>query len=178
MEKVLFSEEQRYNQWWLWVIMLLALFAVLVPFLYGIYSQEVLKKPFGDNPMSTAGLIVTGSFSVFIMIVAVLILYKLRLKIKITNEAFWFSYPPIINKWKKIVPEEIDKFAIRIYSANREFGGHGMKKRRKYGMSYTVSGNIGLQLYLKNGKKLLLGTQKKQAIEYAMAKMMQGENSG
>ena len=36
----------------------------------------------------------------------------------------------------------------------------------------TVSGKIGLQLYLKNGAKLLIGTQKKQAIEYAMEKLM------
>ena len=175
MEKVLFSEEQRYNQWWLWLIMLLALSAVLVPFLYGIYSQEVLDKPFGDNPMSTSGLIVTGSFSVLIMIVAIFILLKLRLKTKITTEALWFSYPPIINKWKKIVPEEIERYQIRTYATSREFGGHGMKRRRKYGMSYTVSGNVGLQLYFKNSKKLLIGTQKKQAIEYAMEKLLNKE---
>ena len=50
-----------------------------------------------------------------------------------------------------------------------------MKRRRKYGMSYTVSGNIGLQIYFKNGKKLLIGTQRKQALEYAMEKLMQKE---
>ena len=175
MEKVLFSEEQRHDQWWFWLIMIFLLFAVIVPFLYGIYSQEILDKPFGDNPMSTEGLIVTGSFSVIIIIVVILLLFKLRLKTKITTDALWFAYPPIINKWKKIVPEEIDKFEIRTYSSTREFGGHGMKRRRKYGMSYTVSGNIGLQIYFKNGRKLLIGTQRKQAIEYAMEKMMNRE---
>ncbi len=45
-------------------------------------------------------------------------------------------------------------------------------------MAYTIAGNIGLQLYMADGKKFLLGKQNKQAIEYAMKKMMKGENSG
>jgi hypothetical protein len=38
-----------------------------------------------------------------------------------------------------------------------------------------VSGNIGLELVLKTGRKVLFGTQKSQAIKYAMEKMMNGE---
>jgi hypothetical protein len=34
--------------------------------------------------------------------------------------------------------------------------------------AYNVKGNIGLQLGLKNGKKLLLGTQKGAEIEAAL----------
>lgn len=177
MKKILFSEEQRYNQRWLWLIMQLAVFTALAPFLYGIYSQEVLNKPFGDEPISTGGLIVIGSFSVLIIVFVFLILFKTRLKTKITYEELWISFPPIRKKWKKIKPGEILKFETRIYRAKREFGGHGMKRKLRSGMSFTVSGNVGLQLYFKDGKKLLIGTQKKQAIEYAMDKMMQGERS-
>jgi len=60
-------------------------------------------------------------------------------------------------------------------NAVREFGGHGLKKTLKNGTSYTLSGNVGLQLYFVGGKKLLIGTQKKQALEYAMHKLMTGE---
>jgi hypothetical protein len=34
---------------------------------------------------------------------------------------------------------------------------------------------VGLQLYFVGGKKFLIGTQKKQALEYAMRKLMTGE---
>jgi hypothetical protein len=172
MEKVLFKEEQRFTQWWLWLIMAITLLSVLIPFAYGIYSQKVLDKPFGENPMSTGGLVVTGISSVLIVGVILLLLFGARLKTRITYEGIFVSYPPIINKWKKYVPDEIDKYEVRAYKANREFGGYGIKSRRKYGQSYTISGNTGLQLYFKNGKKLLIGTQKKQAIEYAMGKLM------
>jgi len=172
MEKVLFKEEQRFSQWWLWLVLIGAFLTVLIPFGCGIYSQEVLNKPFGDTPMSTEGLIVVGVFSNLMMAFIFYLLIKSKLKTKITSAGIWVSYPPIINKWKKFTPSEIEKYEVRTYRANWEFGGHGMKRRKKFGQSYTVSGNIGLQLYFKNGKKLLIGTQKKQAIEHAMGKIM------
>ena len=178
MEKVLFTEEQRRNQWWLWLIMLLALFASTVPSIYGIYSQEVLNEPFGRNPTSTVGLIITACVSLVVMAFVMFLVFGSKLKTKITNDAIWVAYPPIIRKWKKISPEEIDRYEIRTYRAKREYGGHGMKRRPKYGRAYTMYGNIGLQLYFKDGKKFLIGTQRKQALEYAMEKLIGKEKTG
>ena len=178
MEKILFSEEQRFMQWWLWAILIFMLFSILCPFVYGIYSQEILHEPFGDSPMSTEGLVVIGISSLLLLVLIIVIFIRLRLKTKITNESVWFAFPPIIRKWKKYTPSEIEKYEIRIYKAVRQYGGYGMKRRWKYGQSYTVSGNIGLQLYLKSGKKVLIGTQKKQAIQYAMDKLMSSKKSG
>ena len=175
MEKILFSEEQRFRQWWLWLILLLSLSAVVVPFAIGIYSQVVLDQPYGDNPMSTEGLIVTGVFSILLMGFIFLIIGQARLKTKITNEALYVSFMPLLRKWKKYKPVEIDRFEVRTYKAKREYGGYGIKRRRRSGQAFTISGNTGLQLYLNNGKKVLIGTQKKQAIEYAMRKLMEGE---
>ena len=175
MEKVLFSEEQRFNQWWFRLIMILTLLAVLAPFVTGIYHQVVLKEPFGDNPMSTQGLVVTGIFSLFTMLFIFLKIFKSKLLTKITADSLLISFPPFMRKWKTITPEEIERYEIRTYRAKREFGGHGIKRRLRSGQSYTVSGNIGVQLYFKNGKKLLIGTQRKQAFEYAMRKLMEGE---
>jgi len=176
MEKVLFKEEQRFTQWWLKLIMVLILLSVLIPFSYGVYSQEVLDKPFGDNPMSTAGLIVTGITSLLILGGIVVLLFVARLKTRITNEGLSVSFPPFINKWKKYNPNEIENYEVRTFKAKREYGGYGIKRRRKYGQSFTISGNTGLQLYFKNEKKLLIGTKKKQAIEYAMGKLMDEES--
>ena len=177
MEKNLFQEEQKFNRRLLIVIFLVSFFSVISPFLYGIYSQEVLHKPFGDKPISTGGLIIIGFFTTAIVVGANWLILRMNLKTKITGEAIWVCFPPLIRKWEKILPDQIEKYEIRIYNSKREFGGHGIKRRFKYGTSYTVSGNTGLQLYFKNGKKLLIGTQKKQAIEYAMGKLMKGENS-
>ena len=156
--------------------MVLSLLSVVIPFSYGVYSQEILDKPFGDNPMSTPGLIVTGIISLLIVGGIVILFFTARLKTRITNEALYVLFPPFINKWKKYEPKEIKNYEVRAFKAKREYGGYGIKKRRKHGLSYSISGNLGLQLYFMNGKKLLIGTQKKQAIEHAMGKLMHGEN--
>ena len=68
---------------------------------------------------------------------------------------------------------EIDKYEIRKYHPNREYSGHGVKRgKRKSGKAYTVSGRLGLQLFFSNGEKVLIGTKRKEAIKYAMEKMM------
>lgn len=175
MEKIIFQEEQKGNQVWLTIILVISLFSVVTPFAYGVYSQEVLQKPFGNNPVSTGTLIAIGLAAVIIIGTANLLLVRMRLKIKVTNEALWFSFPPL-KRWKKITPEMIHHYEIRTYNAHREFGGHGLKKTRKAGTSYTLGGNVGLQLYFVDGKKFLIGTQKKQALEYAMRKLMTDES--
>lgn len=175
MEKVLFTEEQRFTQWWLWLMVAAVLIAVVIPFAIGIHSQVMLDKPYGENPMSTEGLIVTGVFSVVMMLFIFVVLARVRLKTKVTTEGLYYVFTPLLRKERKIVPEEIERYEIRTYRAKREFGGYGMKKRRRSGHAFTISGNMGLQLHLKNGKKILIGTQKKQAFEYAMRKLMEGE---
>ena len=176
MEKLFFSEEQRHNQWWLWVIMTFALLAVLVPFAYGIYDQVVLDEPFGNEPMSTEGLIVTGAGSVLIMLIIFFVVFKARLLTKITTEGIWYSYPPLFRKGKWIRPDEISRYEVITFHAFRQYGGYGMKRRRRHRQAYIMSGNTGLMLYFKNGQKLLIGTQKKQAITYAMEKVMGTEH--
>jgi hypothetical protein len=72
----------------------------------------------------------------------------------------------------------IEKYEFRTYNAHREFGGHGIKRKFRRGAAYTVSGKEGLQLFFTDGKKLLIGTQRKLAFEYAMKKLMDVESKG
>lgn len=69
----------------------------------------------------------------------------------------------------------VEKYEFRTYNAHREFGGHGFKRKARQGSAFTISGKEGLQLYFTNGKKLLIGTQRKQAFEYALKKLMETE---
>ncbi len=97
---------------------------------------------------------------------------RLRLVVEVRQDSVWFKFPPILCKWKTISTSEIERFEIRKYKPIMEYGGWGIRSWSKNDRAYNTSGNIGLQLYLKSGKKILLGTQRKQAIEAAMKKMM------
>jgi len=170
MEKVLFREEQRFTQWWLWLILGSALLVIIIPI-----TNELSTQSWDTSSEVFSRLIIYGSVSVLFIVAVAIVLLLSRLKTKITYDGIFITYPPLKRKLYRIKVQEIERFEIRKYRAKREYGGYGFRSRRTSGQAYTISGNIGLQLSLKNGKKLLIGTQKKQAIEFAMCKIM-GEN--
>ncbi|APY09596.1 hypothetical protein BWZ20_04820 [Winogradskyella sp. J14-2] len=78
----------------------------------------------------------------------------------------YYKFFPFQFKSKLIEWQEINKAYVRNYDAITEFGGWGLKGgalwNKSKGRAINVSGDIGIQLQLKNGKKLLIGTQKKE----------------
>ena len=176
MEKIFFREEQHFGRWWLWLILLTATVGSTLPFIYGIYSQEVLGIPWGNHPTNTTVLIAILVVDSLVVGSLCFLIAKMKLIVEIRKDGIWYKYPPLYSKWRNIKKEEIERFEIRKYNPVTEYGGWGIKGRRKNRVLNT-SGNIGLQLYLKDGSKLLLGTFQKQAIEYATEKMMNKENS-
>ena len=140
----------------------------------GIYSQEVLQKPWGNNPTDTLGLLLILFFELFLMGGIIFLFIKMRLKVEIKTDGLWYCFPPLARKWKCIKKEEIAGFEVRNYRPVSEYGGWGIKGSSK-NKAYNVSGTTGLQLYLKNGRKVLFGTQESQAIEFAIKKMMNVE---
>lgn len=53
------------------------------------------------------------------------------------------------------------KVYVRKYLPLREYGGWGLRWGIfGSGTAYNISGNMGIQLVLQNGKKILVGTQK------------------
>lgn len=174
MEKVLFSEEQRFTQKWIWLLIIGATLISVVPTIYGIFSQEITGKPWGNNPAETEVLILILLVEIIIMGGLIILFIKMRLKIEIKQDGLWFSYPPFMRKIQQIKKEEIEKFEVRTYNPVTEYGGWGLKGSSK-NKAYNVSGNTGLQVYLRNGKRILFGTQHGHAIENAMKKMMNVE---
>jgi len=173
MSRQLYKETQTFRQPWMWFIILVATTATLIFFTIGINQQIIQGIPYGDNPMPDSGLIGTGLFSILIMVGIIVLVYKAKMVIEISERAIQFRFPPFINKFKVIDKKEIERFEIWKYRPIREYGGWGIRLGfRKSGIAYNVHGNLGLQLYLFNGKKILLGTQRKEAIRAAMEKMM------
>lgn len=167
MEKILFSEEQRNKQWWLWLILGSALLAIIIPI-----ASELSAQSWDMSSENFSRLVLYGSIAVLFIVAVLIVLVLRRLETKITYDEIFITFPPLKRKPHKIKVQEIERFEIRKYRARREYGGYGFRSRRTSGQAYIISGNIGLQLYLKNGKKLLIGTQKKQAIEFAMRKIL------
>lgn len=151
-----FEEIQRFNQPLLWALLIgLQLF-----FFYGMYQQLILGEKFGDNPAPDALLVVLALIPLSIIILFGIM--HLRTRIDEENiEVLFFPFTKVI-----INREEIEKAKVRKYKALTEYGGWGI--RYGNGKAYTTSGNQGLQLQLKDGRKILIGTQKPDEAQRAI----------
>ena len=173
MEKILFREEQRFDQLWVRVVIILAWIPLAWMFGTGIYRQHLLGKPCGNNPASDSGLLIMTVIIFVVMTGVTLLLFSLKLITEVTEEVFRFRFPPVIFRFRDITKYEIEEYSIREYRPVSEYGGWGIRLGRSgTGKAYNVKGKTGLQFYLKNGKKVLFGTQRPDALLSSMDKMM------
>ena len=145
-----FYEKQSQKPWWMWLLMI----AINIPFIYGFIQQIILGNIWGNNPMSDIGLIIVTSLTILFSVVFL----RSKLETIINSEGVYVRYIPFNLSYKFFNWNDISKAYIREYHAIKEFGGMGIRISTK-GKAYIVSGNYGLQLELKNEKKVLIGTQ-------------------
>ncbi len=147
-----FKEEQRFTQTWLIVLMFST---TLVPI--GIIINEFTKE---NSTMKIEELFLVMS----IMIIAILPIFFFKLYTRIDEKGIHYRFFPFHLKYKLILWKEISSCYIRKYDALTEYGGWGFKGgalwKKANGKAINVSGDIGIQMELSNGKKLLIGTQK------------------
>lgn len=174
MEKVLFKEEQRMHHLKLIIVLPFLFFIILISWLVRLnyHGNAVAFENITSNEFLIFCVII------FLVLAGLLIyIHRCSLKTKISNKEICVRYMPQSKDWMKISVAQIRSYRIRKYNPIREYYGHGKRNHRKHGKAYTVSGKEGLQIYLRDGTKLLIGTQKRQAIEYAMEKLMREGNS-
>ena len=93
----------------------------------------------------------------------------LRLETRVDDENLEFRYFPVHLSWKKIPFAEIEKAEATEYRPIREFGGWGIRFGR-HGKAYTVSGNRGVRITMKNGRKFILGSKNADELELVIKK--------
>jgi len=142
---ILFSEKQRFTQWWLWLIIGLV---VLDP----LYM--IIRKP-GLRDWATFLPVNVGIPLLIFIFFRVLCLHT-----RIGPGGISVRFSPFHRKWRFFSREDIRGVSVRKYRPLLEYGGWGLR----YGLSgkgraYTVSGNMGIQIIFRDGRKLLIGTR-------------------
>lgn len=172
-----FTEQQKFTQSFMWFVHILN-FGLLVLMSYALFQQLILGKPFGDKPAPDVVLILS-----FLLVLAITVfLFMIKLTSRIDEKGINYQFFPFHFSMKKIEWNEIQKAYVRKYSPISEYGGWGIKGGflNSKGKAINVSGNIGIQLELKNGKKLLIGTQKeneaKQVLKTYQSKISETGN--
>jgi hypothetical protein len=173
MNRLYFREEQRYTQWWVWLLLSGSYVVSVLPLWYGVYVQASTGHPWGNKPLETDKLVVVAIIITLMMSAIVWLFAFQKLITEVSPDGVRYRYLPFIRKWKQIPKESIAGYTVGKYTPITTYGGWGIRSGgKKAGKAYTISGSIGLTLNLTDGKTILLGTERKDALKYAMEKMM------
>jgi len=146
MTKDEFTEVQRIDS--IWPLALLTITLVFNWVLYFVSGYKSMDFFYGS--MLSIALLCTF----FTMV---------KLFTKINSSGIQYKFFPFHFKWQSIAWNEIEKSEIRTYKPIREFGGWGLRYG-KLGKAYTIKGKTGLQLYLKSGRNILIGTNESETL--------------
>ncbi len=145
--KSTFNEEQKFKQIWLWIILIV----IGIIQLSSLYTQFIKKEDIENKTSSNSGVIIGAIVS--LLIIGLFLIMKLKTTINKTYISIYFF--PFVKKkyyWNQIKNRKVLNYGF--------IGGWGIRFSKKYGTVYNIKGNKGLAIELKNGKKILVGTQK------------------
>lgn len=149
-----FYEEQKFRQAWLWTLLI---GAALVS-LWGSYQQLVVGDPIGNHPVADGLLAVLALIPVALLV----LFWIMKLSTTLSEQGVAMQYFPFLHK--RWTWQEIEKAEVREYRPLAEYGGWGFRRVSK-GWAYSVAGKHGLELTLKNGKVVMIGTQRPEAMQ-------------
>lgn len=156
---ITFSEKQKFRQWWLWILLAGVL---IVPIVLTLRSKPA------TGSMITDMLIGAAVPALIIVLFAIM-----ELRTSVNADGIYYRFFPLhfhvhIIKW-----DEVKKAYTRPYSPIGEYGGWGIRMGLGgKGKAYNVSGNIGLQIELNTGKKILIGTQRPDEINTLLQQLV------
>lgn len=174
MERLIYSEEQSFRQSFYPWIMLVTIIFVIGGFGIGFYQQLYLGKPYGDEPMSDNGLILSSIFTFLVMSAAFIFILSAKLTTEIWSDGIRYKFPPLVPRMRHIPISDMVSAEVEKYRPIVEFGGWGWRRkllRRK--TAYNVSGRIGIRVTKKDGYQILFGTRHEEEMKRAVKKMMQ-----
>jgi len=165
MEELCFYERQRLSPWFIIIPLLLLIGAAIV----ALQGNEI------------ALLII-----LVIVVTTILLYFIFKMQTFIDENGLTIRMLPLTLNPKPIRWDEVESAYIRQYQPIKEYGGWGYRtniakvKGVKFSLlrtpfhkevAYNMQGNIGLQLILKDGRKVLIGTQKPEEIEELLDKL-------
>lgn len=134
------------------------LLIVLISFgiLFTSFLIQLLGNiPIGNNPVSDIAfaliLSATGLFFFF--------LFRIKLITRISRSGIKYRLYPFHSSFREIEWSAIARAEVIKYKPIRDYGGWGYRNSfGKKGTAFSISGDYGIAIDLKSGKRVLLGT--------------------
>ncbi len=152
MDQAAFSETQRFTQIWGWIILLISIVVTIIGFVRFTRSENARNI----NPIF---------YLVFLLPLGLGVLFfTMKLETHIDEKGISYRFFPFRMEESRIDWDNVQKVYVREYNPTKEYGGWGIRGTNN-NEAVNVAGHEGIQIIFKNGKKLLIGTQKPEQIQ-------------
>jgi hypothetical protein len=115
----------------------------------------------GFNSWSNGDGLLTALVGPMSMALVMILLATIELRTVVTEDGLEVKFWPLGRR--RIFKSEIKSARVRKYSPLREFGGWGYRIGPA-GKAFNMQGDMGLQLEMKDGDRLLIGTRKPEEL--------------
>ena len=139
-------------------------------FLWAMYRQLILGRPWGDRPMGDTALMIVGGLYILLGALLLVLFFRGRLITEVRTSGVFVRYSPFHRSFRRIPLEGLRSCRARTYSPIREYGGWGIRMTPGK-KAYNVWGNRGVELDYEDGKKLLIGSKKADQLASAVESM-------
>lgn len=160
-ERVRFEEHQQFRGKWMWLFVILGALPMWI--IFGI--QVVGGRPIGDNPAPDWAL---WLFFLLLGVGLPLLFWWMRLRVVVDETSLRIRFRPF--REKVIAHDDIQAGEEVTYSPIGEYGGWGLRYRPGFGWAYNVSGKQGVVVTLKDGTRMLIGSQRAHELATALEK--------
>ncbi len=159
---IIYREEQKFALWLRWMVYISMSLAVLLT----VFALKIEYTTRGSEEIYEILLAIIVGIGVPITLAVLFILLKLETEVR--SDGIYVRYLPFHIQFKRLAPEDLSEYYARRYRPIQEYGGWGIRCSFRSGKAYNVSGNQGVQLVFKNGKRLLIGSQRTYELETAI----------
>lgn len=166
VDDVVYHEEQRFGREWFWLILLVGGVPIAVIFGLGLWQQLVRKISFGDRPLSDGELLVLFFAALATVGGVAWLMGAAKLETEIRGRTLYLDFRPLHRL--EIPLSRIRSSVVRQYRPIREFGGWGIRYGFGAGWAWNVRGDMGVQLVLDTGRKVLVGSQRPVELKEAL----------
>lgn len=159
MEQIIYQEKQQFRQPWLWFVLIsITALTVFVTTNIQMKNNFINGRDMGNG---SGGAI----FGIVISFLVILLFFLTNLDLKLSSTGIQLKFFPLVLKPKLYLWEEIKSIKLRKYQPLQEFGGWGIRIGLGKRIAYSVSGNFGLELFMNDGRIIMIGIKNPKMIE-------------
>jgi hypothetical protein len=158
MQTPIFREVQHPRQWWIWLIVV-----VLSAMMWYLFiTQIILGQPYGNPPPDWVAWLLWLAIGVAFP----LFFWTCHLTTEVRDDALAIIWFPLYQR--RIAYQDIVQSEAVTYRPLLHYGGWGLRWSPSRGCAYSMSGNQGVQLVLRDGRRVLIGSHQPEELARAI----------